>query len=183
MFGEFFATIHSNLFLFFKFLNKFFFIRFFQLFASGLQQKLELNMGILGYLEADVKKEVKRASKLVRIYVFLNILHRSAHKQSESGRTREHTNILYIEKNCHNKSHISFYEMNVYLCFFLFFFFIHTMQTAQMVFMYVPLAHLRERERARERANVHLILFTSMLVCILRHRYIFSNRTLSNFKK
>ncbi|XP_077271141.1 G2/M phase-specific E3 ubiquitin-protein ligase-like isoform X2 [Temnothorax americanus] len=38
------------------------------LFASGLQQKDEANVGILGYLEEDVKRELKRASKLTCFY-------------------------------------------------------------------------------------------------------------------
>lgn len=54
-------------FSFFKLSIRFDFIHYLQLFASGLQQKLEMNDGILGYLEADIKKEIKRASKLVRI--------------------------------------------------------------------------------------------------------------------
>lgn len=41
---------------------------YFQLFSSGLQQKNESEEDILGYLEDDVRREVKRASKLVSCY-------------------------------------------------------------------------------------------------------------------
>lgn len=45
-------------------------ISFFQLFSSGLQQKLNDNEEILGYLKTDIDAELKRASKLVRMLWF-----------------------------------------------------------------------------------------------------------------
>lgn len=45
-------------------------LSFFQLFASGLQQKLNDNEEILGYLKTDIDAELKRASKLVRMLCY-----------------------------------------------------------------------------------------------------------------